>query len=63
MIPKDFYCPECGELWDQEMCLECGFEEENFGKPTPKDKNKDGYYDKVNDRNKVRRVPKEGKDS
>jgi hypothetical protein len=26
MLSSEFSCPKCGEIWNQESCLECGFE-------------------------------------
>lgn len=59
MIADEFYCPCCGELWDGLMCLECGFEDEEVGKPKARRKENDGYFDKLQDKNKDRRIPKE----
>ena len=24
-IPSEYYCPDCGSLWDLEICSACGY--------------------------------------
>lgn len=44
MIPKELYCPECGELWDMEECDNCGHSDESLlkKKVVVKKRQKDG---------------------
>jgi hypothetical protein len=62
MISDEFYCPSCGNLWDCELCLECGCESKNFGRPPVKRKDEEEYRKKVLDRNKDKRPKRERKE-
>jgi hypothetical protein len=61
MISDTFYCPECGELWDEELCDQCGYAAPEFIKNRPPRKDSDGHQKKMLEKNKVKRVPREGK--
>jgi rRNA maturation endonuclease Nob1 len=29
MISSVYYCPQCGEIWNMELCENCGHEDED----------------------------------